>query len=67
MDIAGKRFIGKQVVTGGVIGLSALALYGLRKYFTERWFYLNKDLAGKNVVITRANCGIGMETARRLL
>lgn len=57
--LAGRYFEGKQVVRGISLGLAATAVYGLRRYFTGGWCYLNKDLTGKNVVITGGNTGIG--------
>ena len=58
-NLAGRHFEGKQVVQGIGLGLSITAIYGLRRYFSGSWCYLNKDLTGKNVVITGGNGGIG--------
>jgi hypothetical protein len=58
-DLAGRHFEGRQVVHGIALGLAVTAIYGLRRFFVGGMCYLQKDLTGKNVVITGANVGIG--------
>lgn len=65
--LAGHYFNGDHVFIGVSITLIIIALYAFRKYMVGGWCYINKDLTGKNVVITGGNTGIGKKTARRLL
>lgn len=58
-SIGEKHFEGKDVAKGIGIGLSVAALYGLRQFFKGGWCYIDKDLTGRNVVITGGNGGIG--------
>lgn len=58
-NVAGRHFQGRQVAHGIALGLSVTAIYGLRRFFAGGWCYLQKDLTGKNFVITGGNGGIG--------
>lgn len=66
-NLAGRHFTGKQTVSGIALGVSLFALYRFRKFLAGGSCNIEKDLTGKNVLITGGNSGIGKETARRLL
>lgn len=66
-DIAGRHISGKHTVFAIAAGVTFGAIYGVKNYFAGRSCTLQKDLTGKNIVVTGGADGLGKQTVRILL